>query len=1288
MQDQYLNWYTPYDMTDKSDSLPLRVVWYRSSNTSDGNGQTWTITTEEKYPDGIPPVYIVDRLDLFFNGDAASQIWILDPDHETSSVGDDKSNNYVVVKGGKDASAIKADFEKSSLGESNNNRIDLHIDFGKTTNKTIEVNNLKDLYGDLYIASTGAATDSNTYKMDADNIYGNINVSGNNNSFMGTVTIKELLHGDIQTNSASLEGGNTPSLKVVFEDKAKMIGSIKGIESGQDGIKREITFKGEGKVLEGSIISFGTENSTGNVGFNADSGNFVTFEKGSMKGSIIASGGKSGTITHRGQNVVTFGTSDNTATTHTIEGGILAELITSPDWGNNYGAPNSLAKNIINVEKKNTLNITGSGIDNNIDDKAINGNGSTFSVPKGGITARGFASNEINLNEGSTINLDNGNGVMDTSLDNRNEGYGGPNTKSILTFKGKDGTFNGKILSDGSNEYTDGGSGGILTTNIIVNKDASGTITGDITQNSGGKNMIELGVASAGTNTEVTMKESSDPAASTVTSTLTLQGATNQIEQVKATSAATLFIDGSKHNGNKTTINSIDNTSSNGQNLTITFKEGSQNKNLAIKAANGSGTTIKALTLESGSTNNTFDPSLADSTNSKLSITEKVSVDANQSLNIRLKRGELSLNGGIETTNGGRTHIIVDDLANANGQNSTSGNATLSGGNGNTISSMEFKSSDKSKSALVLKTNLTINGDIKANGGANQGDKELLVDAATSAITAKANSVSGGGLFLNLKSTNSNKAMFEITGTNNSHIKTLGISNDDKATSNFSTFKVDAGRTTVDNLALNNKQINLEIGGTNQSAILEFKATDGKPDSFNNVKFDGSNSTLGLATNNSAQLATTINKLESTGTNNTINLSGQAYNGGNTPARDHFQTLTITNLDASKSMNFIVYVNPNAKNDAGAKADRIIIEGVGTNGVNSNKATTHYLAITGNAADIVGKDLYKEGSADNIALATVKNSGDTPIVNLQTTKVVSGFSVISFDMVSKKTDKNGKVIMLTSDGPSGDTYTTYFLGTRNLDDMSFSGQKTLAAALGTTYDLYLANMNSLNKRMGELRDNPKGQGVWARVFTGLQTSKFALQTNSFYTTIQGGYDYAFGFNGANNYLGFAVSYANSITGAKMSNDHLSGINSVNSNAVEFAIYNAYVQDGASSATGWKNGLYTDSIIKFSYINSSISLKDGSMIANSYATNSFAFTLSQEVGYRFILGQSNEWYIDPQAELAFGYLDQSNFKQKLSNSAFINGIQDSIFTLRGRVGSSFGYKFDKFTEGKNFKAQAY
>ena len=836
-KDSHLSWDTACD-SDKC-SPDRKVVWSKGAG-DNGNGQTWTATTQST-TDGSDSK-IVDRLDLFFNGDAASQIWVLDIDNETSSAKGNNTDNYVVIKGGSMASAITADFEKSSLGK-DGDRINLRINFSDTNNKTITVNNLNELYGDLYISSTGRmGTDSNKYTMNVNKIHGNINVRGRNNGFMGTVTINELLQGDIQTDSASLQGGTTPSLIVEFQENAKMIGSIKGIESAGDGIKREITFKGEGKVLEGNIISFGTSNSNDKIGFYKDAGNFVTFEKGSMKGSIIASGSKPNTITYRGQNVVTFGKNDDTPTTHTIEGGILAELISSASWSSNNGAADSLAKNIINVEKKNTLNITGSGIDDSIDDKANNGNGNKFSVPKGGITARGFASNEINLNEGSTINLNNGEGVMDTSLDHKNKGYDGPHTQSILTFKGKDGTFNGKILSDGINIFSNNNNGftPTLTTYIKVASNASGTITNDITQNNGGKNMIELGVANSTASGTSTMSESSEPAA-----TLTLQGATNQIEQVKATSAATLFIDGSKHNGNKTSINEIQNGT--GSNLTITFKEGNQNKSLAIKAANNGGTTIKALTLESGSTNNTFDPSLADSTNSKVTVTDKISVDSGKDLTIRLKRGELSLNGGIETQDGGRTHIIVDDLGNNNsGNNATlSGNTIQKSADQNTISSMEFKSSDKNKSALILKTNLTINGDIKAD---DIGDKELLVDATTSAITAKANSISGGGLFLNLKSTANNKAMFEITGTNNSHIKTLGISNNDTgASSIFSTFKVSGGRTTVDNLKLNSKQMDIELGGNN--TILEFKATDGKSDMFNNVKFDGSNSTLGLATN-------------------------------------------------------------------------------------------------------------------------------------------------------------------------------------------------------------------------------------------------------------------------------------------------------------------------------------------------------------------------------------------------------------------------------------------------------
>ncbi|RDU70648.1 autotransporter outer membrane beta-barrel domain-containing protein, partial [Helicobacter anseris] len=242
-----------------------------------------------------------------------------------------------------------------------------------------------------------------------------------------------------------------------------------------------------------------------------------------------------------------------------------------------------------------------------------------------------------------------------------------------------------------------------------------------------------------------------------------------------------------------------------------------------------------------------------------------------------------------------------------------------------------------------------------------------------------------------------------------------------------------------------------------------------------------------------------------------------------------------------------------------------------------------------------------------------------------------------------------------------------------------------AAALGSNYDLYLANMNSLNKRMGELRENANAQGAWARVFNGMQTSNFSLETKSLYTTFQAGYDYAFGFNGANNYLGFALSYANANTSSNSTmnvDGSLKGISSVASNAIEFAIYNAYVQDGASKATGWKNGLYTDTILKFSYIMSNISMLGDSQ---SYNSNNFALTLSQELGYRFLFGKTKEWSVTPQAEVILGYLNQSNLKQTTID---LNGIQESIITLRSRIGASYGYDFKQFTENKGFNAKVY
>ena len=440
--------------------------------------------------------------------------------------------------------------------------------------------------------------------------------------------------------------------------------------------------------------------------------------------------------------------------------------------------------------------------------------------------------------------------------------------------------------------------------------------------------------------------------------------------------------------------------------------------------------------------------------------------------------------------------------------------------------------------------------------------------------------------------------------------------------------------------------------------------------------------------------------------NNTIiDIASMGNDLGSIPTRTNFRLLEIgstdtkdgaatTGIEGGNAL-FRVYMNAGADQSkatlGGAKtqkeqtdstyghlySDRIIIYSNAT----SSSSNNYIQVIADSSTDINNISYHGGGSetAGNVAVATVKK--DSNITFTGATQI-QGFDEVGTTLVQANTDQYGKV---NTGSDTSNDYTTYFVGSMVSKGASNANQNASISAMGSNYQLFLANLNSLNKRMGELRDNPKGQGVWARIFTGLQTSKFALQTNSYYTTIQGGYDYAFGFNGANNYLGFAISYINSINSSAKNLDidaSYKGINTSISNGIELAIYNAYVQDGASSATGWKNGLYTDSIIKFSLMYNSLTLLNQN---NEYSIDNFAFSISQEVGYRFILGQSNEWYIDPQAELTFGYFDQSKLHQVIGAS-YLDGIQDSIITLRGRVGSSFGYKFDKFTE--NFKAQAY
>ena len=619
---------------------------------------------------------------------------------------------------------------------------------------------------------------------------------------------------------------------------------------------------------------------------------------------------------------------------------------------------------------------------------------------------------------------------------------------------------------------------------------------------------------------------------------------------------------------------------------------------------------------------------------------------------------------------------------------------------------------------------------------AQEGDTTLALDASSNAVLATINAISGKTLALNLTSSGSNEARLalrgrsnvvkslNVTGTknvldlDNSSIvisdqviitsgKALGVdlatgryvattSQTEIQSSGTMTFNFNSGLSEIGGAGINVKSggtLNLNVGVEGVSsarALIGVLSNEGS--GTVNLTFNGDANTFFFDPTSAGASKLEITTLKSNGNGNTVDIAssrfGTSFDVNYT--RKDFRVLKVGNGSgtdlSNKTLNFKVFVdktqsgsltigsetisNGQASSYGHAYSDRIILN---TNG--ATKPTTHNLLIIPKI-DQLGKITYNGGGtevANNVAVATVKNDSG---VSFATEKVISGFEVIQAELVAVGTDEKG---MTTNSGNKD--YTTYFLGSVQSVGTSTEMQEAASTALSINYDLYMANLNSLNKRMGELRDDPYNQGVWARVFGGSQESSFGVGSKTDYVTIQAGYDYDLSFGNAKNYIGVAFSYATStsksfnvsqsITNSNASASNVVGIDNIKSGAYEVAVYNSYVAD-----SGW----YNDSIAKFSYIDSTFNLTGTSY--DSQTTN-MAFTLSNEVGYRYKFAENEKgnWYIDPQLEMAFGYLNQSDFNSKIASSAVSSGYssisayQDSIMTLRTRVGASLGKKFN-------------
>lgn len=186
-------------------------------------------------------------------------------------------------------------------------------------------------------------------------------------------------------------------------------------------------------------------------------------------------------------------------------------------------------------------------------------------------------------------------------------------------------------------------------------------------------------------------------------------------------------------------------------------------------------------------------------------------------------------------------------------------------------------------------------------------------------------------------------------------------------------------------------------------------------------------------------------------------------------------------------------------------------------------------------------------------------------------------------------------------------------------------------------------LDDMNRRLGELRDSVGEQGLWVRMIRGENDYKSLDSQHNIY---QIGYDRKLSSD-PHWTLGAAFSYTD-------------GEGSYNTGRFDMShktltLYGSRLND---------DGSYIDIVGKYSRLNHDLenTWGDGEYDANGYS-------LGVEVGKRFT--QDSGFWIEPQAQLIYGYVDSASY-----NAGDIRVSQDSMQSLIGRAGVRLGNNFDK------------
>lgn len=299
----------------------------------------------------------------------------------------------------------------------------------------------------------------------------------------------------------------------------------------------------------------------------------------------------------------------------------------------------------------------------------------------------------------------------------------------------------------------------------------------------------------------------------------------------------------------------------------------------------------------------------------------------------------------------------------------------------------------------------------------------------------------------------------------------------------------------------------------------------------------------------------------------------------------------------------------------------------------------------GESKSLILKDLKKTGKvkvAEKEGNLTVVATGES---NDQYNNVNETLDALLSKVDIEQNDPKAEDTVHIEDGKINDSLTATFNKDGTVSDVVISKNTTLDAYSSVaTLSVFQwrHEINSVNKRMGELRLSPNGVGAWARLY-GSEQEYGAQNVTAKNHSVQVGLDTDAGNSWK---VGAAFNY----TDGQSTYDAGNGDNK----AYGLTAYGTWMAD---------NGRYVDLTAKYSRLDNDFTVNK---MAGDYSNN--AYSVSAEYGWHFKM--ADVAFVEPQVEVMYGKVMGDNVKAN-------NGVtieQEDFETLITRAGVRSGFYF--------------